>query len=102
MYAPVRPAKIDGMGFALWIDGDVACAQGTHEYRPLGVAVISVTDLFSHRDFRPRRGSRPRDGAAFVGLFASLAHVNRFLLKLRSHGKQKKIRQASRRLLSIV
>jgi hypothetical protein len=40
------------MGFALWIDGELAWAQGVHEYRPMGAAVIGVTDRFRHRDFR--------------------------------------------------
>jgi len=45
------------MGFALWIDraGGLAWAQGTHEYRPMGAAVIASTDQFRHRDFRQRR-----------------------------------------------
>ncbi len=28
------------MGFALWLDDELAWAQGTHEYRPMGTAVI--------------------------------------------------------------
>ena len=43
------------MGFHLWIDGEVAWAQGTYEYRPMGAAVISTTDLFRRRDFNARR-----------------------------------------------
>ena len=40
------------MGFAVWIDAEahVAWAQGTHEYRPMGTAVIALTDLFRQRD----------------------------------------------------
>ena len=66
------------MGFALWIDAEpgLAWAQGTHEYRPLGAAVISFTDQFRARDFRQSR-RRPRHlGQAFVGFFGSLEEVN--------------------------
>jgi hypothetical protein len=42
------------MGFALWIDAeqDLAWAQGTHEYRPMGTAVIALASQFRHSDFR--------------------------------------------------
>jgi hypothetical protein len=66
------------MGFALWIDAEpgLAWAQGTHEYRPLGTAVISFTDQFRPRDFRQSR-RRPRHlDQAFVGFFGSLEEVN--------------------------
>jgi hypothetical protein len=66
------------MGFALWIDAEpgLAWAQGTHEYRPLGTAVISFTDQFRARDFRQSR-RRPRHlDQAFVGFFGSLEEVN--------------------------
>ena len=62
------------MGFYLWLDGSLAWAQGTYEYRPMGTAVISATDLFHRRDFDVRR--RPPKDARFVGQFASLGHVN--------------------------
>ena len=41
------------MGFGLWIDRDngLAWAQGTHEYRPMGAAVISSTDQFRRSRF---------------------------------------------------
>ena len=71
------------MAFALWIDRDLAWAQGLHEYRPMGVAVIAVTDRFHHRDFRPRRAAPPRGGHHYAGLFASLSDVNRHLGRLR-------------------
>ena len=74
------------MGFALWIDGDTAWAQGTHEYRPMGSAVIAATDLFQPRDFRQWDRKRPRNDKMFVGLFASLEHVNYFLTRRRSRG----------------
>ncbi len=90
------------MGFALWIDAEIAWAQGIHEYRPMGVAIIAATDLFSARDFKPRRPSRPRNDAAFAGLFASLEQVNRFLVERRSQGRGKKSRRGSKRSISII
>ena len=71
------------MGFALWIGDEVAWAEGTHEYRPMGVAAISVTSLFSARDFRPARKSLARGGPGFAGLFASLGEMNEYLLRRR-------------------
>ncbi|MBI4873078.1 MAG: hypothetical protein HY822_00445 [Acidobacteria bacterium] len=68
------------MGFALWVDGDVACAEGTHEYRPLGMAVVASSTLFGQRDFRPGRTRRPRSGRSFAGFFGSLVEVNAHLL----------------------
>ena len=43
------------MGFYLWVDEQFAWAQGTYEYRPMGTAVISKSDLFRRRDFTARR-----------------------------------------------
>jgi hypothetical protein len=64
------------MGFAVWLDDELAWAKGTHEYRPMGVAVVSITDLFAARDFSPRR-KLPSEGRGFyAGLFASLGEVN--------------------------
>jgi hypothetical protein len=76
------------MGFGLWIDLDngLAWAQGTHEYRPMGAAVIATTDQFRHRDFRQTR-RRPRVlQNSFAGFFGSLEEVN---ARLRSHSKWK-------------
>jgi hypothetical protein len=64
------------MGFALWIDGDLAWAQGVHEYRPMGTAVIGVNNVFRHRDFHSRRSSPRREGPHYVGLFASVVDLN--------------------------
>jgi hypothetical protein len=71
------------MGFALWIDraGGLAWAQGTHEYRPMGAAVIASTDLFRHRDFRQRLRRPHHLRTSFAGFFGSLEEVN---LRLRS------------------
>ena len=72
------------MGFYLWVDDELAWAQGTYEYRPMGTAVISVSDLFRRRDFDPRRKVRaPARSARFLGQFASLGHMNAQLQKRR-------------------
>lgn len=67
------------MGFAVWTDREQAWAQGTHEYRPMGAAVISIHGVFSPRDFR--RSLRPphRYDPRFRGYFASLGEVNDWL-----------------------
>lgn len=81
------------MGFALWIDGEIAVAQGTHEYRPMGVAVVGVNCVFAPRDFGRRRRAPSRMEASFVGLFASLGEMNDFLgaRKRRSQQFEKKL-----------
>jgi hypothetical protein len=43
------------VGFYLWLDEELAWAQGTYEYRPMGTAVIADTDLFRRRDFDARQ-----------------------------------------------
>jgi hypothetical protein len=71
------------MGFALWIKDDCAWAAGTHEYRPMGTAVIARSAVFTPRDFSPRL-PRPRAHAGgFVGHFASLGEINFWLRKRR-------------------
>jgi hypothetical protein len=69
------------MGFAVWIDSEerLAWAQGTHEYRPMGAAVIAVSDQFRPRDFMPARRAPAHLRACFVGFFGSLETVNEFL-----------------------
>ena len=65
------------VGFALWLQDDRVWAAGTYEYRAMGVAVISHTDLFRPGDFRR---DRPRPaGAHFGGYFASIGQVNAWL-----------------------
>jgi hypothetical protein len=64
------------VGFYLWLDGDLAWAQGTYEYRPMGTAVISASDLFQRRDFSPQRKVQAPLDAEFAGQFASLGHLN--------------------------
>ena len=67
------------MGFALWMDKDLSWAQGTHEYRQMGAAVIARSDLFRIRDFSRDRHPPGRRDESYVGLFGSLEHVNQFL-----------------------
>jgi hypothetical protein len=69
------------MGFALWIDtrDRLAWAQGTHEYRPMGAAVVSVTDQFRPRDFRQWRRCPSRLRTSFAGFFGSIEEVNQRL-----------------------
>jgi hypothetical protein len=86
------------MAFALWIDDDTAWAQGTHEYRAMGTAVIAAGSLFTARDFSPRRRTPPRGTCAnsYVGLFASLNHLNRHLVKTRSRIRKINFRRPQR------
>jgi len=78
------------MGFALWIEGDIACAYGTHEYRPMGAAIIGVRGQFTQRDFRPQRRLPRRDSRAFAGYFASIGEMNEFLRRrLRGYRKRR-------------
>jgi hypothetical protein len=67
------------VGFALWVGVETAWAQGTHEYRPMGSAVIGVRGVFTPR---------------FTGHFASLGQMNDFLacFRTRSQARRKKIR----------
>jgi hypothetical protein len=87
------------MGFALWIENDVAWAQGTHEYRPMGAAVVAVNDLFRLRDFHPVRSSPDQLSPAFIGLFGSLEELN---AHLRSQRKQKNLPQPDPLTRSII
>ena len=77
------------MGFYLWMNEQLAWAQGTYEYRPMGSAVISQSDLFRRRDFTARRPPKPPRGAPFVGQFASLGHLNQHLQNKRGVGKSR-------------
>jgi hypothetical protein len=88
------------MGYALWLTADTAWAQGTHEYKPMGAAVVARTGLFRPRDFCPKRRPPRRHAEGFAGLFASLEDVNRYLVKRRSQAGKKNVRQAKVRVLS--
>lgn len=67
------------MGFAVWLSDEEAWAQGTHEYRPMGCAVIAKTGQFRAFDFSRYRRAPLRRSPLFVGLFGSLEEVNVFL-----------------------
>jgi hypothetical protein len=71
------------VSFSLWIAGDVAWAQGMYESRPMGTAVISVTDLFKRRDFLSLRRAPSVLDPSYVGLCASLGDLNATLRKRR-------------------
>ena len=75
------------MGFALWMDGDCAWAQGTHEYKPMGAAVIAATDLFRQQDFVSGRQCPSRLDRSFVGLFAWLGDVNHHLRTVKKRSR---------------
>src|SRR5262249_34214661 len=78
------------VGFVLWISGDVAWAQGTYESRAMGAAVISVTDLFCRRDFRPTRRPPSMLDPSYIGWFASLSDVNE-RLRVATRNKRRKV-----------
>lgn len=83
-----------GMGFALWIRDGQAWALGTHEYRPMGAAVISPQTVFSTRDFRRSRRPPSRMDPGLIGLFASLGEMNDYLksrLAAKPQSQQQKI-----------
>jgi hypothetical protein len=69
------------VGFALWIDASssLAWAQGTHEYRPMGTAVIARTGQFRRHDFQQTRQRPARLENSFAGFFGSLEEVNAVL-----------------------
>lgn len=90
------------MGYALWLTGDTAWAQGTHEYKPMGAAVIARSSLFRARDFSPKRRAPRRDAEGFAGLFASLEDVNRYLVQKRSQAGAKKLSRAQVRVLTTI
>jgi len=81
------------MGFALWIENDTAWAQGTHEYKPMGAAVIAVNGRFRARDFSRYRRSPDRMARSFQGLFASLEDLNGQL-----HSRDSKIKLKPRQV----
>jgi len=69
------------MGFAVWVDEEhqMVWAQGTHEYRPMGVAVIAASDQFRQRDFQPRLRRPIQLQKCFAGFFGSLETLNESL-----------------------
>lgn len=83
------------MGFALWHQKPLLLCAGTHEYRPMGTAIVGDQGLFQARDFSPRRKAPRRAQDGFIGYFASLNEVNAYL-----RGPRKK--RDSHRILSIL
>ncbi len=81
------------MGFALWLIDREAWAAGTHEYKPMGTAVIAATQLFRARDFSRLRKPPSRRVTGFEGLFASLEDVNRHLQRPRPKKDRDRVRQ---------
>ena len=69
------------MGFAVWLDSanGLAWAQGTHEYRPMGTAVVARTGQFRHYDFQQTRQRPAHLENSFAGFFGSLEDVNAIL-----------------------
>lgn len=88
------------MGFALWVHDDLAWAQGTHEYRPLGTAVVGAGGTFAARDFSRRRRVPPHLKPHFAGFFASIGEMNGHLEARARKGKSaRKPRDGGIRLL---
>ena len=81
------------MGFALWIDNETAWAQGTHEYKPMGAAVIAATCQFAARDFNRYRKAPGRLHPTFRGLFGSLEEVNAYLRRRPAEDNRQRARQ---------
>jgi hypothetical protein len=71
------------LGFAVWIDDAerLAWARGTHEYRPMGTAVIALTDQFRPADSSQTRRVPKALAENFTGFFGSLETVNEYLRK---------------------
>jgi hypothetical protein len=88
------------MGFALWIRGEEAIAQGTHEYRPMGVAVIGARGVFTPRDFRHTRRGLSRMDPSLAGYFASLGEMNDYLKNRFARGGRSHAFEKKRRILA--
>jgi len=87
------------MGFAVWIDPDqdLAWAQGTHEYRPMGTAVIAKSDQFRPRDFVGARRPPKRLEGRVVGFYGSLEEVN---ASLREPARRWRLRRTPAHLIT--
>lgn len=89
------------MGFALWLRDGQAWAMGTHEYRPMGTAVISVHGVFTPRDFHRMRRAPSRTDPGLAGLFASLGEMNDYLkFRIRPQTRSRRQRVFSRKSVS--
>ena len=78
------------MGFALWHRKPLLFCAGTHEYRPLGTAIVGDQGLFQTDDFSSRRSAPRRGTDGFIGYFASLNEVNAYLRSPQSAGTLKR------------
>ncbi len=67
------------MGFAVWRQAPLVYCAGTHEYRPMGMAVVHEQSVVTAKDFSPRAPQLRRGADGFVGYFASLSEVNAYL-----------------------
>jgi hypothetical protein len=90
------------MGFALWLKDGAAWAQGTHEYKPMGAAVIAETQLFRPRDFLRTRRAPSRKAEGFEGLFASLEDLNAYLRRRRGQPGRRRLDYQKGRLIPII
>jgi hypothetical protein len=90
------------MGFALWLKDGSAWAQGTHEYKPMGAAVIAESQLFRPRDFSRRRVAPGRKTEGFQGLFASLEDLNGYLKRSRGRPRTDRLDFRKGRLIPII
>jgi hypothetical protein len=89
------------MGFALWLRDGQAWAMGTHEYRPMGTAVISDHGVFTPRDFHRMRPAPGRTDPSLAGLFASLGEMNDYLkFRIRPEARSRQQRVFSKKRLS--
>jgi hypothetical protein len=88
MRRPIILRKESHLGFAVWLDEQeqVIWAQGTHEYRPMGAAVVALSSQFRRADFRQSLKPLPALDRLFVGFFGSLEDVNHFV---RDHKKRR-------------
>jgi hypothetical protein len=82
------------MGFACWIDAEtgLAWAQGTHEYRPMGMRGDRIDRPVPASRFPGFPAStRPSAPRSFVGFFGSLEEVN---VRLRAQAPWKRRRHS--------
>lgn len=90
------------VGFALYVLDDVTWCKGTHEYHPMGAAVVAAGSVLGPRDFHRRR-QVPRAAAdAFTGFFASLGEVNAFVRRRRSQPVKRNPRRRTTSSLPIL
>jgi hypothetical protein len=91
-----------GVGFALYVLDDVTWCKGTHEYRPMGAAVVAAGSVLTPRDFHGRRQVPRTAAGAFAGFFASLGEVNAFVRLCRSQRRRRNRRRRATSSLPIL